>query len=186
MGSLKEHLLFLRVSRRHPLQVGSAAPSSRRLVAAMLQGISWAGVQTVVELGAGTGAITKAVLAAKPQSAQLLVFEREPAFQAVLRERYPELNLFADARDLRAVLAGRGLAAADVILSGIPFALLPAEQQDDLLDEIASCLAPGGMFVAFQYSLLLYRRLQRRFRRVSLGFAAVNLPPAFVYRCYKG
>lgn len=178
-------MLFLLVGLQNPGQVGSVMPSAPGLVSGMVRKIPWADVRTVVELGAGTGAITKQVLQLKRDDAQFHVFERNLEFRSFLQNRYPGISMHAEASNLTRVLAEAGTGSADVILSGIPFALLTTEEQEELLAEIYRALAPGGTFVAFQYSLLLWRRLRNRFDNVDLHFVPMNLPPAFIYRCTK-
>ena len=181
----KERALFLKAWFRSPLGVGSVTPSAPALTRRMVERIPWHQVRTVVELGAGTGVITARLRERKPPSVQLLAFEREPRFRHYLKHRYPDLDLHGEVRHLCAVLAEKGTPQADVIISGIPFGALPAARQQVLLADIDRALAPGGMFVAFQYSLMLRRQLRQRFERVDLGFALANLPPAFIYYCYK-
>lgn len=181
----KERALFLGAWLQSPLGVGSVTPSAPALTRRMVERIRWQQVRTVVELGAGTGAITARLLATKPADVRLLAFEREPAFRDFLQQRYPDLELHGDVYQLGTVLAADGTQQVEAIVSGIPFGALPAADQEWLLDVVDRALAPGGQFVAFQYSLALRHRLRRRFARVDLGFTAANLPPAFIYYCQK-
>lgn len=183
MASWKERVLFLLVGLQKMGQVGSVLPSAPELVQAMLQDLPWPRVRIAVELGAGTGAITGAVLERLPPGAQFLVFEKEPEFRRYLAAKYPGLLLRNEALGLTMELAAQGGGQADLILSSIPFALLSPAEQEALLDVICETLAPEGCFVAFQYSLLLARRLRRRFGHVRTRFVPLNLPPAFVYHC---
>ena len=58
--------------------IASIAPSSRHLARAMLEGLPIDHARTVVELGAGTGAITRVLLEKLPSHATLLAFEINP------------------------------------------------------------------------------------------------------------
>jgi phospholipid N-methyltransferase len=179
-----DRMLFLQAWMRNPLKVGSVTPSAPALVSRMLAPIDWDRVQTVVELGAGTGPVTSAILQRTSPHVRFLTFEREPAFRQLLLSRYPDLQIYPEALELCRVLALTGRPTADVIISGIPFAALPGPEQDLLLDEINRALAPGGMFIAFQYSPQLYGRLKRRFAQCRINVVLGNLPPALVYTCY--
>jgi phospholipid N-methyltransferase len=179
-----DRMLFLQAWMRDPLKVGSVTPSAPALVSRMLAPIHWDRVQTIVELGAGTGPMTAEILQRTPPHVRFLTFEREPAFRDLLTARHPGLEIYPEALELCRVLALTGRPTADVIISGIPFASLPGADQDLLLDEINRALAPGGMFIAFQYSALLYKRLKRRFARCHIAVVLGNLPPALVYTCY--
>lgn len=57
-SQLTDRLQFLYKYIRSPKQVGSIVPSSKALIKKMIKPIDWTQVNTVVELGAGTGVIT--------------------------------------------------------------------------------------------------------------------------------
>jgi phospholipid N-methyltransferase len=59
---MNEHLLMLGRFVRSPRTVGAVSPSSRALAAEMVRGIDMSGPTTVVELGPGTGVITRAIV----------------------------------------------------------------------------------------------------------------------------
>lgn len=183
--SWAEQRAFVRTWLSNPKQVGSVAPSSWRLAVAMVDAIPWAKVRTVVELGAGTGAITEQILKQKPEASHFLAFERDRGFRQMLLERFPTVPVFSEAGSLSAVLWGSGITSADAIVSGIPFALLTPTERASLLDEIDRALAPGGTFMAFQYSPQMYPALKKRFAQVTVKLVVANLPPAFVYCCRK-
>ncbi len=163
MACWSDRATFLQAYLRHPLAVGSVTPSALALVDRMLHPIQWGEIQTVVELGCGTGPMTAEILRRKPAHVRFLAFEREPAFRQLLLARFPGLQVHPEAFELGRVLARTGRPQADVVLSGIPFAALPGPEQERLLDEVEQALVPGGLFVAFQYSPLLYRLFRGRF-----------------------
>lgn len=180
-----EQLLFLRRFLAAPLQVGSITPSSRWLVERMLDPVPWERCQVIAELGAGTGRITaELVLRARPGT-RLLVFERDPVFRRGVAGRFPQVKVYRNARALPAAVATQRLGHVDAVLSGLPFTLLPPAQRERILDGVLRSLAPGGLFIAFQYSPHLWLPLRRRFRTVRLSFVWRNLPPAVVYVCEK-
>jgi len=183
--ALHDRKIFFQKWLKSPLTVGSLTPSAPHLVSVMLRSVPWNRIDTVVELGAGTGPITAGILKRKPERVRFLAFEREPAFRQLLAQRYPGLSLYPEAKALPEALAATGRPQADVIISGIPFAALSARDQEHLLSVIDASLAPGGQLIAFQYSLMLYARLRQRFARCDLSLALLNLPPAAVYTCYK-
>jgi phospholipid N-methyltransferase len=70
--------------------------------------------------------------------------------------------------------------------------MLPAAQ-DRIFDAMLNSLAPQGQFVAFGYihavwyptTMRFRRRLFRSFRVETTPIIWRNLPPAFVYRCWR-
>ena len=83
--------VFFRSWLRDPFNVASVAPSSRWLAKLMATGVH-AGA-CVVELGAGTGTLTTAVLEIGVREENLFLVEQHPDFVAVLRARFPRANV---------------------------------------------------------------------------------------------
>ena len=71
----------------------------------------------------------------------------------------------------------------DGVISGLPFANFPPSLRDLILDNVRSALKPQGKFIAFQYSLRLKSRLEKRFEKVTTSLVPLNVPPAFVHVC---
>ena len=100
----------------------------------------------------------------------------------------------AYAQDLPALLAARGHARCDRVVSSLPFAGWPAEVQDAVFEGILGALAPDGRMVTFTYvhspwlpaGRRARARLEEAFREVTTSPVVWrNLPPAFVYRCER-
>src|SRR5436189_6241414 len=99
--------LFLGKFLKHGTAIASLAPSSPWLSRTTVRNIDWTRARVVVELGAGTGPITK-VLAEKAQpDCKVVVLERDPDFSRLLRERFqgrPNFDVVeGDCRDLAAI-----------------------------------------------------------------------------------
>lgn len=186
MSRLGDAILFLRTFGLKPWQVGSMVPSSQALADRMAGAVPWDRVRTVVELGAGVGPITAKILERKPPGVKLLVFEREPKFQEMLRDRFPGLSLYAEATEMETALAKEGVSSADAVVCSIPIALLSDADLQTLLDAIDRSLAPGGIVIFMQYSRKLLKKLRGRYHEMTLSRVLVNWPPAIVVRCVGG
>ena len=183
---------FLAAALRHPAVVGAIGPSSRYLAADIVRRLDARPGQLVVELGSGTGPMTRALAAADPAFPRFAV-EALPEMAAATRRAVPGVEVVeGSAADLPRFLAERGLGRIDRIVSGLPFAAWPDALQREVLDGIGAALGPDGRMVTFSYatSPLLpagrrFRRLlERSFKRVTRGATVwANLPPAFVYVC---
>ncbi|SDX22979.1 Phospholipid N-methyltransferase [Marininema mesophilum] len=180
---MTDSLEFLKGFLRAPRQVGSIIPSSPFLVRSMLNVVDREKMDTVVELGAGTGVITKSLIRQLSSDAQLYIFEKDPRLCFLLEQEFPELYLTTNAEELGRVLNQYGNGHADIILSSLPFANFPQAKRTEILDQIQAHLSPDGVFVAYQYSLQMKSLLQRRFRSVEVKFVPLNIPSAFVYVC---
>jgi phospholipid N-methyltransferase len=137
----------------------------------------------VVELGAGTGPLTRELPARLGPGAQALAFEIDPALADGLRAEVsdPRVRVVADSAErLEAHLAGR---RPEVIFSALPFTSLPKPVGQRVLSAAREVLAPGGVMVVLQYSPLIERELRRTFGAVERRFSVLNVPPAVLYRC---
>ncbi|MBO8164624.1 MAG: methyltransferase [Brevibacillus sp.] len=181
---MSDFMVFLKRFVSNPGRVGSVIPSSRFLCRQMTKQVPWSQANVIVELGPGTGVFTQAILAKKRKDAQFFVVERDPQFRKLLRQRFPDLIIRDEATNLTRYLSELKLPKADVIISGLPFAVFPETLRTAVLDNVIGSLAPGGMFVTFQYSLQMKAELMRRFDRVQVSFTPLNVPPAFVYTCF--
>ncbi len=173
-----------------PRAVGAIAPSSRYLARRMIQDIHWAPGVRIVEFGPGTGPFTRAIQAALPAGGRYLGIERDGPMVEVLRQRFPRLDIEHGSVESLLELAGaRGLLPLDHVVSGLPFASLPAPVTERVIGETFEALKPGGTFTTFQYvhsfplppAIAFRRRMRDRFGPVHRWTGeARNLPPALV------
>jgi phosphatidylethanolamine/phosphatidyl-N-methylethanolamine N-methyltransferase len=192
-----DHWLFLNHFRKSPRTVGAIAPSSQRLARAMLDGLSLElepGVR-VVELGPGTGAVTGEIARRLPDGAVCLAIDVDPVFSARVGARWPQIDSVCDrAERLVEIARARDLLPVDHIVSGLPFASLPASTAGEIVEAIVASLRVGGTFTTFQYvhaysfrSAVTVRRTLTREMASSPSRTRVlgNLPPAVVLRWRK-
>lgn len=176
--------VFFRSWLRDPFNVAAIAPSSRWLARLMATGVHPAA--RIVELGAGTGTLTEALLEVGVRPENLFLVEQHADFVAVLRARFPGATVIeADAAALTRPL-GVLRGSIDYVISGLPILWFHRDKKAAILEEAFALLAASGRFHQFTYlgrppigSRLL---TQLRLRAELLGVAPMNLPPAFVYR----
>jgi phospholipid N-methyltransferase len=116
----------------------------------------------------------------------LYLLERNEAFFEILSRRFPRSPLIAaDALDLRERFASE-LGTFDFVVSGLPLLLFEPAQKAQLFEQIFAVLKPTGAYQQFTYGLRVPIDRENRERlglkRKLLGWAALNIPPAFVYR----
>ncbi len=182
-SALAERLLFLRAFLAHPRQMGAMLPTSRAAVEAMLDLAAVEEADLVLELGAGTGSHTRAILERMGPQGHLVAVEIDPALADTVRATLedPRLEVVTgSAEDLHEILAGR---APDVVVSALPFTSLPAEVSRQILDRATQALAAGGVLLVLQYSPLIGKALRGRFARVHRTVCLRNLPPAWLFAC---
>ena len=168
----------------NPFGVGAVAPSGRPLARMMTQELG-AG-DRVLELGPGTGTLTQAILARGVARQDLFLLERCPGFAELLERKFPGATVLCGDATVRqdGLVPHRG--TIDCIISGLPLVLFSREQKYRLLREAFRLLKAGGAFFQFTYGgrcPLDRRHLERLgLDARCIGFIALNVPPAFVYR----
>lgn len=184
LNGVKNNVLFIRKFAASPRTVGSITPSSSYLTSSMLKNVRWDEVNTIVELGAGTGVFTRAIICRMKKGTRLFVFEIEPEMRAHL-ESMTGLEIYSDATTMHNVLAKGNISKADLIVSSLPYAVLPRGITEQVVGAVKETISLSGMFVAFQFSLHMKGRFKQVFSDVTTRFVPLNIPPAFVYECRK-
>ncbi|MEY9838048.1 class I SAM-dependent methyltransferase [Streptacidiphilus sp. EB103A] len=182
--------LFLGQLLHSPAQLGAIAPSSQHLARLVCAPVSERGEPVVVELGAGTGPFTVEIQRKLAGRGRHLAIEVNPHLADRLQRRCPGAEVIRqDAALLPFLLDERGIDRADVMVSGLPWALFPSSRQQQLMDVAAARLGPHGVFTAFTYLHAVPLPLAKRFRNLldELFEEVVpsrtiwrNAPPAFV------
>ncbi|WP_241749049.1 class I SAM-dependent methyltransferase [Teichococcus aerophilus] len=175
--------LFLGRWLRHPLRMGSVVPSSPALCRRIARHTRWQSDEIVVELGAGTGVVSRALLEAGLPPEKLVVVEIEPDMASHLRDTLPGVTvLTGDAFALPDILPRALHGKVGTAICGIPLVLLPQPQQQRFVDAVEA-VAPGKGFLLYTYcatSPLPYARLGLRAKREA--WTPLNVPPASVWR----
>lgn len=150
---MKEHLQFLQGFIKKPGSVGSIAPSSPDLARKMVEGIEADENNVVLEIGCGTGAITKFIKDLIPNRKSFLGIELECNFVERLEKDFPNLNFICgNACDSSKILAEHQLGKVSYIISGLPFVILPKEVSEGILREVDKMMEKGCLFRTFQYA----------------------------------
>lgn len=187
---MSDFTLFLGKFLRHGTKIASLAPSSPWLSRATVRGIDWDRAKVVVELGAGTGPITRVLAERAKADCRVIVLERDGDFAKLLRERFASLPHFevieGDVRDLGALLSSRDLHRVDHVVSGLPVPSFPQALRDSLFQVVREVLSPEGSYHQITELAWVYQGLYRKyFDEVRFYFEPRNLPPAGAYVCRR-
>jgi phosphatidylethanolamine/phosphatidyl-N-methylethanolamine N-methyltransferase len=181
--------LFLKRWLRQPLSMGAVMPSGPLLTRALaltavreMQGRDG----HVVELGAGTGEVTKALLAAGVASDRLALVERDPELISFLRRHFRGPRIIeGDAARLPKLLAREGVAKIATVVSGLPLLSLPAEVVTGIVHGVFEALPKGAALVQFTYgpSPPIPKALRENLHLVGAHGRRIwrNVPPAVVW-----
>jgi phosphatidylethanolamine/phosphatidyl-N-methylethanolamine N-methyltransferase len=175
--------LFFRRFLAHPFRLAAVTSSSRVLSRLVAKQIRPVGDGFVLELGAGTGAVTRALLAAGVPTDRLIAAEIDAEMAQFLRGAYPGVSVVEGcAFKIKQLLPPMAMGRVGAIVCGIPVSLLPFEQQRELIGVMLSLLLPGGPFLMYTHRLgppLPARKLGLVGKR--LAFTLKNFPPASVW-----
>jgi phosphatidylethanolamine/phosphatidyl-N-methylethanolamine N-methyltransferase len=171
--------LFAREVFNQPASVGAIWPSSRRLATSVASMVPPNGDGLVVELGGGTGVVTRALLQQGIAPERLVVIERSAVFVRHLRKRFPKVAvLHGDAAELGELLPhGRNV---DAIVSSLPLRSLPSRVAAAIVAQWRALVRDGGVVVQFTYDLRRLRHPPPGFLQRASGVVWANLPPARV------
>jgi len=145
----------LRGWSRDPVAVGLPFASSywtaRRLAQAALDA-AIPGSGPVLELGAGTGAVTDALIETGCPVDQIVVVERDAQLCGSLQRRFAGLHvLHGNALELDEILAGARIASVRVVLSGLPMRVVPPQAAAHCYSQAFQRMPPGGAIIQYTY-----------------------------------
>lgn len=150
-----EGALFFRHWLRHPLGIGAMLPSSLAVARAMARDLPLDRPGAILELGGGTGVVTRGLLEAGCPPERLVVIEREPALAAVLRRRFERVHAIeGDARDIAAILEERGVTRLAAIVSSLPIKWFSIADQRAVVVPCLALLGEGGALLQLTNALV--------------------------------
>ncbi|MEZ5692048.1 MAG: rRNA adenine N-6-methyltransferase family protein [Rickettsiales bacterium] len=181
---LRHH--FIAAWLRSPLKMGAVLPSSRSLARAMAAQIDTAREGSIIEVGAGTGMVTQALLEADIPRERVLVIERDKKLFGLLHAIFSNLKVVCeDASELEKVICKYGMGKVNAIVSSLPFITMPVAVRHSIQEQMAKVIGDDGIIIQFTYghkSPISYSEMKKyglTGRRVKMVF--MNVPPAHVW-----
>lgn len=186
----RSKLIFLKQYLRNPFGTGGVAPSGPQLARLMVAKIAPQPSEVIVELGPGTGAFTRELLAQGVEPANLILVEFNKEFVKFLKGEYPNLRIVeGPAQDLPQLLNMLGHVSVRKIISGIPLRSMKPADCRQIAKSVAAVLEPGGLFVQFSYfkASPVQKKLAVEVGLTGecVGSAMNNVPPAYVWQYTK-
>lgn len=176
--------LFLQEAMLRPQQIGAILPSSRSLANAMARWIPIERGLFVLELGPGTGTVTRAILERGLPQDQLVVIEKSTRLAELLRCKFPKLNVITgDAWELDILLKKHvpHIDRVGAIVSSLPLRNFSLKRTLALVHKISSVLSEGGRLIQYSYHLRsVHPPVTDGFRLIGWEIVWRNFPPARV------
>jgi phosphatidylethanolamine/phosphatidyl-N-methylethanolamine N-methyltransferase len=181
--------LFLKRWLRRPFAMGAVVPSGRLLAQAVARRTVAEIAHRdghVIELGAGTGQVTKALLAAGIPAERLALVERDPELASFLRRHFRGPRIIeGDAARLPRLLAANKIEKVAVVVSSLPLLSLPGEVVTGIVHSVFEALPRGAALVQFTYGPTppVPRGLRENLHLVGARGRRIwrNVPPAVVW-----
>ena len=183
-----EELRFFKGWVAKPRAVGSIIPTSSVTARKMATVCDPASNLPVLELGPGTGVITKAILGRGIPADKVYCIEYSEDFVAHLRRVYPDVNVIhGDAFDIEGTLPKSKIPQFDSIVSGVPLLNFPVQQRVRYVEALLDRLAPGRPIVQLTYGPKSpVPPGMGNYRVTHFNFIVRNIPPTQLWLYSRG
>ncbi len=183
----RDELRFFLHWLRRPGRVGAVVPSGPALAAALAAEINTEAPGAVVELGPGTGRVTRALLEAGVAPGRLVAIECNASFCKLLRERFPEVRIVSgEAWTLEQLLQQAGVGPVKAVVSSLPLLSMTSGDRRAVLSQIAAVLGAEGVLLQYTYGPAAPAPPELGAELGLIGertkWVLANLPPAAVWR----
>lgn len=167
----------------HPVRLSSALPVSGAVARMVASKVLRASDEYVVELGAGTGAVTRALLNAGVPAEKLIAVEIDSEMAEFLARTVPGIQVIeGSAADIGSLLPQDALGRIGTVICGVPLSMLYEAQQREIVDAMLDLDPHDRRFLQYSYRLgspLNAARIGLSAER--LGFTLRNAFPASVW-----
>jgi phosphatidylethanolamine/phosphatidyl-N-methylethanolamine N-methyltransferase len=169
-----------------PKAVGSIIPTSSIAARRMASVVNPHSGLPVLEIGPGTGVVTRAILARGVKAQNLYVVEYSPDFVSHLEEQFPGVNVIqGDGFDLDSALGEHHGLTFDSVVSGVPLLNFPVGQRVRYVEGLLDRIPAGRPVMQLTYGPMSPVPAGRGSYRVEhYDFVLRNIPPTqlWVYR----
>ena len=181
-----EEIRFFKGWQRDKKGVGALLPTSSVTARRMASVIDMSSGLPVLELGAGTGVITKAILERGVKPADLVSIEYASHFYELLRKKFADVDVRnGDVFELDTVLADRRDQMFDSVISAVPMLSFPLERRIALMKSLLARIPPGRPVIQITHGPMSpLPAMPEAYEIAHYDFVVRNLPPAqlWLYR----
>ncbi|MEP3264788.1 MAG: methyltransferase domain-containing protein [Hyphomicrobiales bacterium] len=170
-----------------PMTTGAIAPSGSGLANKMASLVPLDNDLPVLEIGPGTGSVTRALLKHGVAPERLIALEYNTEFFELIGSQFPDIRViqgdaYALSKTLQGVLGDVPKFAA--IVSSLPLLTRPKEDREGLLQQSLTHLESGAPFIQFSYGFTTPVENPVGVSVTKSSWILRNIPPArvFVYR----
>jgi phospholipid N-methyltransferase len=162
---------------------GTIASSPAKAISRIVRNVKPDKRQSIVEMGSGTGAITRQILDRMHPESILYCFEINQDFVQLL-ENIGDKRLRVIPCSALDILSYIKQDSADVIISSLPLSFFRAAERTELLYRFNTALKADGTLN--QLSFLYFPwYFSKAFHLIRTEFIMLSFPPSFMYYCTK-
>ncbi len=181
----KKYAIFLRELVSNPRGVGAACPSSKGLAKTMASYIPLNDDGYIIELGAGTGVVTSAILERGIDPSRLVVVEISEKLVNYLRKQFPQIQVVhgsaAVLKEHLKFTLGEESHHISTVISSLPMRSLPGDLVESINQQLNEIIPQNGRLIHFTYALKpTSQSYSSCFQKVNSKIRWANLPPARV------
>lgn len=186
-----EYGLFFKQFLKHPAQLGTLFPITKKLADAMAFHLD--ATSCVVELGAGTGKLTRSLLKHSVSPENLTVVELDTDFCDYLKTTLPKVlggsispNVICnDAFQLSKIVPKNMIGRVDAVVSAIPLMCFSENKRAEMIQNCFDVMAPGASIYQITYGTKCPVHFMKSVRQVRISALYVNFPPAYIWKITK-
>lgn len=187
--NLKEKTMFLKRWVTHPLRIGSVIPSSSALSRMMAQNAIrlWEKDTWVLEIGAGTGPVTQALLQQGLPPHRLISMDVDTTMTAYLAKRFPDIQVIeGSAAFLDQLIPDQAKGRISVVVSTVPLVSLSPVVRDHIIRSCLQVLTPHGSLLQLTYAPVSSVASDHyHVHAQHVGRVWCNFPPGNIWRYTK-
>jgi len=194
---------FIKAFTKNPRSVSTIFPSMTALAKDMAKAGDISNKVNIVEIGVGTGALTKELINHFTDRHNYTGFEIDESLfkylNTIFKEKYSNkarlANNFSIKNESAETLTQQfEKESVDLVVSSLPWSVLHEDMQTKLLDEIAAVIKPGGTFTFYNYVFTSHSKKIKSFKsKINSRFSSLeprpvilkNIPPANVWVAKK-
>ena len=182
-----KNIQFIKESLKNIKKVGTVLPSSKFIVEKMVAPINFEKKLIILELGSGSGVITKKLLEKMSCDSQLICFETNKKFYQELKKINNKKMVLINksAEKMKQHLDKFEIEKVDYIVSSVPLVSLSKETTNKILSVSVEILGKSGKLIQLQYTKLLDKKLKSYYNQIDIQFTPKYYLPAFIYTCHN-
>lgn len=177
---------MLRNFFRKPRETAWIFPSSKSSAEAVSKCIDFRTTHCLVELGCGTGSITKGILKNETNKFRLIGLEINEEFckhlKSEIKDKRFEIHN-AEAQDLLRILKKENIEKVDCIVCSVPLFAISEQDRQELMVKVKSVLSDNGRFIHYLGHPFGRNFFKTYFPKHSMKVCIANAPPIFINIC---